>query len=140
MFGKIILAVDGSDHAFHAATVAGNLARSERATSLKVLTVYDSVPSYLGEPQQNSLISAHMREGEGVLANALQKIGEVPCAVDTEVLFGSPAEKIVDAAKDGKADLVIMGSRGWGRLAGMLLGSQSSQVVTHAPCPVLIVR
>jgi nucleotide-binding universal stress UspA family protein len=39
-----------------------------------------------------------------------------------------------------KSDLIVMGSRGLGRLAGAVLGSNSQKVVSHAPCPVLIVR
>jgi nucleotide-binding universal stress UspA family protein len=38
------------------------------------------------------------------------------------------------------SDVIVMGSRGLGTLAGLLLGSTSQKVVSHAPCPVLIVR
>ncbi|HUX38366.1 MAG TPA: universal stress protein [Rectinemataceae bacterium] len=140
MFEKILLAVDGSDHALNAATVAGNLARSEPSTALRVLTVYETVPKYLGQKEQESIIAAHMRESERILAEARARIGKTPCAVETEVLSGPPAETIIEAALDQKADLVVMGSRGLGLLAGLLLGSQSQKVATHAPCPVLIVR
>jgi nucleotide-binding universal stress UspA family protein len=44
----------------------------------------------------------------------------------------------VDAAKD--ADLVIVGSRGHGGFPGLHVGSVATQIITHAPCPVLIVR
>jgi nucleotide-binding universal stress UspA family protein len=43
-------------------------------------------------------------------------------------------------ANTRKADLIIMGSRGLGTLAGLVLGSQSQKVISHAPCPVLVVR
>ena len=140
MFERILLALDGSDHALHAATLAGNLARSEKAISLHILTVYDSVPGYLGQKEQQNLIAAHMKESERILAEGLARIGVLGAKVETEILSGSPAEIIVEVAKERKADVVVMGSRGLGRLAGMLLGSQSQKVATHAPCPVLIVR
>jgi nucleotide-binding universal stress UspA family protein len=47
-------------------------------------------------------------------------------------------EAIIEAAMDGKCDLIVMGSRGLGRLAGLLLGSHSQKAATHAPCPVPI--
>jgi nucleotide-binding universal stress UspA family protein len=69
------------------------------------------------------------------------KIGDVPCEVHTEILEGSPAEAIIEVANTSKSDLIVMGSRGLGRLAGLLLGSTSQKVVSHAPCPGdLIIR
>jgi nucleotide-binding universal stress UspA family protein len=46
----------------------------------------------------------------------------------------------VQVATTRKSELIVMGSRGLGRLEGALLGSNSQKVVSHAPCPVLIVR
>ena len=60
----------------------------------------------------------------------------VPC--DGEVLEGQPAEVLLERAKD--ASLIVVGSRGRGGFASLLLGSVSQQVVQHAPCPVLVIR
>ena len=139
MFENILLAVDGSDDSLRAAAVAGNLARSEKTATVRVLTVYDSVPGYLGDPNQKAIIAAHMEEAERILQAALGQLGAVPGEVDTEVLCGSAAEEIVEAAQDRHADLIVMGSRGKGRLLG-ILGSHSHKVASHAPCPVLLVR
>lgn len=57
--------------------------------------------------------------------------------VETVVEEGPAAEVVLEAAKG--ADLVVVGSRGRGGFAGLLLGSVSSQVAHHAPCPVVIV-
>lgn len=56
------------------------------------------------------------------------------------VVEGDPREAIVRAAADWRADLLVVGARGLGALARLVLGSVSEHVVHHAPCPVLIVR
>ena len=57
-------------------------------------------------------------------------------AITAAVVHGTPAEKLIEAS--GHADLIVLGSRGHGGFAGLLLGSVSEQVVRHATCPVLI--
>ena len=56
------------------------------------------------------------------------------------MIEGSPAEAIIEVAKTRHSDVIVIGSRGLGRLAGLVLGSTSQKVVSYAPCPVLIVR
>ena len=58
----------------------------------------------------------------------------------TEVLCGPPAQEIVQQAEDWGADLVVVGSHGYGFWSRALLGSVSNSVVHHAPCSVLVVR
>jgi nucleotide-binding universal stress UspA family protein len=69
-----------------------------------------------------------MRAGDALDASRIQ----------TQYWLGSPAAQIVEASND--ADLVVMGSRGRGRLTGGLLGSTSYAVAAHAHCPVVVVR
>jgi nucleotide-binding universal stress UspA family protein len=57
-----------------------------------------------------------------------------------EPSFGDPAQEIIAAAGDHQADLIVVGSRGHGRLAGLLLGSVAQKVVSLDPCPVVVVR
>jgi nucleotide-binding universal stress UspA family protein len=56
------------------------------------------------------------------------------------VVQGRPASAIVDAARKGKADLIVVGSRGHGTIESMLLGSVSAEVIDRAPVPVLVAR
>jgi nucleotide-binding universal stress UspA family protein len=53
------------------------------------------------------------------------------------LLCGSPAGAILQAAHD--ADLIVMGSRGHGGFAGLLVGAAATQVVHHADCPVVVI-
>jgi len=140
MYSNILLGVDGSEHSLNAAKTAGDLARNMNSKVLRIVVAYDPVPSYLGEPNLQDAISARMIEAEAVLEKAIQAVGEIPGEVHTEILEGPPAEALLDVANTRKNDLIVMGSRGLGRLAGALLGSQSQKVMRHAACPVLIVR
>ena len=140
MFKHILLGVDGSEHALHAAKTAADLARSLQSETLRIVVAYDSVPPYLGEPNMQTAISARMKEAEKILQKAVGVVGEIPGEIHTETLEGPPAEAILDVANTRKCDLIVMGSRGLGRLTGLLIGSQSQKVVQHAPCPILIVR
>ena len=140
MFNHILLGVDGSEHALHAAKTAADLARNMKSETLRIVVAYDSVPPYLGEPNMQTAISARMKEAEDILQKAMEVVGEIPGGIHTETLEGPPAEAILDVANTRKCDLIVMGSRGLGRLTGLLIGSQSQKVVQHAPCPVLIAR
>ena len=139
MFERILLAVDGSDHAVHAAEVAANLARCMKS-ELWIVVVYDFIPPFLGEPNLQEAINARQHEARAFLKKAVAAVGDGPGEIHTEMLEGNPAEAIIDVAETRNSDIIVMGSRGLGRLAGLLLGSTSQKVVSLAPCPVLIVR
>ena len=140
MFGKILLAVDGSEHALRTARVAGDLARSMKSESVRLVVVYSYIPSFLGEPNMQTIIDARLHESQEILQSAIQEMGNIPGEIHTEVIEGSPAEVIIDVAKTREIELIVMGSRGLGKLGGLLLGSNSQKVVSHASCPVLVVR
>jgi nucleotide-binding universal stress UspA family protein len=132
--------VDGSEHALCAARLAGNLARSMQARIVRVVVVYSTIPSYLGSPNMQTVMDARLKEAHEILDAALAELGSFPGEVHIELIEGSPAEAIINVADTRKSDLIVMGSRGLGTLTGLLLGSTSQKVVSHAPCPVLIAR
>ncbi len=140
MFKNIVLAVDGSEHALHAARMAGDLARTMNPENLWIVVAYDPIPVYLGEPNLQTAITARLEDANSIFQMAVKAAGEVPGEIRKEILEGPPAEEIIKIADFRKCDLIVMGSRGLGKLAGLVLGSQSQKVVSHAPCPVLIVR
>ena len=140
MFERILLAVDGSEHALHATRKAAELARCMKSTELRIVVAYDPIPLYLGEPNMQVVITNRKGEAEDILDAAIKEVGKVPCEIHTELIEGDPASAILEVAKVRTSDIIVMGSRGLGRLAGLLLGSTSQKVVSHAPCPVLIVR
>lgn len=139
MYKNILLAVDGSEHALNAATLAGEMARFHQA-SLRIVVVYDPMPAYLGEPDFQYVVSARLEHATVVIDEAQKFAGEIPAGVHTEILEGPEAEAILNVATTRENDLIIMGTRGLGRLTGFFLGSVSQKVVAHAACPVLLVK
>ena len=140
MFDKILLAVDGSDHALHAARVAAEMARGMKPKEFRIVVSYDSIPVYLGEPNMQFAIDNRKKDAEEILDKAIKEVGTIPGEIHTEMIEGDPAVAIIEVANTRQSNIIIMGSRGLGRLAGLVLGSTSQKVVAHAHCPVLIVR
>jgi nucleotide-binding universal stress UspA family protein len=139
MFENILLAVDGSDHSLKAAKLAGDLARLSGG-KLRVITAYEEVPSYLGEPNLSQVIAKRTEKAEVILNSATEEIGDIPGGCEAEILSGDPAETILRVVDIYNVDLVVMGTRGQGGIKSLLVGSQSHKVVSTAPCPVLLVR
>lgn len=140
MFDELLLAVDGSEHALNAARLAADLANAMGSKTLRIVVAYEPVPSYLGEPDMQSAINARLSEAQGILHQAVETVGKTSAEIHTELIEGSPAEAIIEVARTRGSDVIVMGSRGLGRLTGLVLGSTSQKVVSHASCPVLIVR
>jgi nucleotide-binding universal stress UspA family protein len=71
------------------------------------------------------------------LADMVAELDSQGATVTQHVVEGHPADVLVEAAKD--ADLLVLGRRGHGRVAEVLLGSVSQHCIQHAPCPVVVV-
>lgn len=137
-FKRILVAVDGSDQALEAARVASRLARAVGGR-LMLLTVYHEPSPALGEPNYSTALHEALDDARRTIERARQVVVEVGGPEpETEWLAGSPAETIMSAARDGEYDLVVMGTRGRGRLGAALLGSVSSAVAAGAGRPVLV--
>lgn len=81
--------------------------------------------------------AAFERDVRAILDEELARVAEPGVPINGQLVQGSAASALVAAS--GDADLVIVGSRGHGGFAGLLLGSVSSQLAHHAQCPVLII-
>lgn len=139
MFKNILVGVDGSEYSYKAAKIAGEMARCMGA-DLWVVACFEPVPAYLGEPNLQNAITGHLAEAEDVMAIALREVDQVPGELHKVLLEGAPADTILSVAEVRAVDLIVMGTRGLGRLSGLLLGSQSQKVVAQAHCPVLLVH
>lgn len=138
---RIVVGVDGSPSSRKALEWA--VGQAERTgAQVEAVTAWE-YPQFYGSmgwtfPQGgNDMIST---AAEAVLAEAVAETveGHPGTVVHPKVTYGSPAEVLLEAAKD--ADLLVVGSRGHGAVAGALLGSVGHNCAQHAPCPVVIVR
>lgn len=141
MFKRILVAYDGSEHSQRAAKIAGDMARACKTTEVWLICVQDVVPYGLGESYVliNELIEEQTRRGEEMLTAARGFLGE-GFSIQSELLFGSPAERILEYAESKECDLIVMGTRGRSGIASLLLGSQVHKVIANSACPVLAVK
>jgi nucleotide-binding universal stress UspA family protein len=142
MFRNILVSVDGSADAERALGEAIDLAQATRAR-LTILTAIVHPPSLsyssLTAGAADHLARALENEAKDVLRRAEERVPE-DLPVST-VLTGDPIrEALLHRVKEGRHDLVVMGSRGRGALASTVLGSVSHHMLHHSPVPVLVVR
>ena len=141
---RIVVGVDGSDSSKHALQWAYEEAAHHDA-SVTVVTAWH-VPTLPMSPPYGSAApegyaSQPQREALALLDHLTSELvpRDPPVKVRTSVEEGrSPAKVLIERSKE--ADLLVVGSRGIGGFAGMLLGSVSQHLVAHADCPVVVIR
>jgi nucleotide-binding universal stress UspA family protein len=133
---RIVVGIDGSPTAQRALHWALDLARENNA---RVEVVHAWQPAVIGGPFTPVVADPKVwnEAAERTLDQAIAAVDTAGIDVARNLSCSSAAAAILDAAHD--ADLVVVGSRGLGGFAGMLLGSVSHQVAHHAPCPVVVV-
>jgi nucleotide-binding universal stress UspA family protein len=144
---KVLLAIDGSPHS-HAALVEFVARPWPSGTDVQILTVvHSSIPLFLDPTLL--VAAAHMeqtleqRRDAPVLVQAASRLirDAVPgVSVTTNIIEGIPQDAIVDEALSWGADLIVLGSHGYGRVRRVVLGSVAAAVVAKAPCSVQVVR
>src|SRR5215469_16384422 len=137
----IIVGVDGSGHSQRALEWAMKEA-AIRHTRLTVLTVHEAIRGYYTSMVVYSDDPARVEEAQQAAQAEAKEVlagldGPHPESVTVRAVQGFPVEELVNAGRD--ADMIVLGSRGAGGFARLLMGSVASQVVQHAQCPVLIV-
>jgi nucleotide-binding universal stress UspA family protein len=135
----IIVGVDGSDHSRYALAWAMREAVLLHAP-LTVITVHPATMSYWGAVTypESSLGQEEARQGvQDLVDKVASDLGEPQPDVTVRVETGVASEELVNASRG--ADLLVVGSRGSGGFARLLMGSVSSQTAHHAACPVVVI-
>lgn len=137
----IVVGIDGSPSSASALAWAMKSAAAMKLP-LTVLAVHQVLRSQwtnvpISYPEGADDAEGARTTAEKMVHEAAAQLSEPPETVTVRALNGLPAEELIDASQD--ADLVVVGSRGIGGFARLLLGSVSSQVVNHAACPVAVI-
>ena len=136
---SIVIATDGSSGARDALEQGYELAAQLEA-DVSVVYVRHAPAPFLGAPYYQDDLTDEAEHARGVIAEAKLCATRYAVDPDYEVLEGDPAEAVVAFAKARDADLLVVGSRGLGRVVGAFLGSVSREILRHADRPVLVAK
>jgi len=144
LYKIILVPVDGSQNSLAALAHAVTIARSFNAeiSILCVSALSQQVPSY--EQVKGTKIPANSSKdpasfAKTIIAEALKQVPE-GIRVQQYNEIGEPRIVITEFAQHNKCDMIVIGSRGLGTIASLLIGSVSSYVVKHSKCPVLVAK
>jgi nucleotide-binding universal stress UspA family protein len=143
---RILLGTDGSPSAGVAADLVAGIAWPS-GTAIRVVEAIQPASTLYTDPWPAVGLASWEQVEEDAGAAARSTVDGVRARLDgpgvevsTSVVTGRPATALLDAAQSMPADLVVVGSRGHGTIESMVLGSVSSEVIDHAPAPVLVAR
>ncbi|VEH41169.1 Universal stress protein Rv1996/MT2052 [Kocuria rosea] len=134
---RIVVGVDGSPESLRALEWAVTEARL-RHGQVHVVTAWQHPSIVAGDDDLEWDLTRYEARARHLQEDALRSVHAEQEDITGEVVQGQAATVLVEASAE--ADLLIVGSHGYGGFTGLLLGSVSTQVVRHARCPVLVVR
>jgi nucleotide-binding universal stress UspA family protein len=134
--GTVVVGVDGSEPSIEALRQGAAMAQALGSTVTAVACwryppAYDNFVALEWSPEKDAAQMLEEALGRAYGDNR-------PAGLRSEVRQGHPASVLID--ESAHADMLVVGSRGLGGFAGLLLGSVSAAVTAHAHCPVLVVR
>ena len=139
----ITVGIDGSDHSVKALEWAIKEAAIQHSPVTVMMVHLVPMSGWTGRPIVLPADAAELEKARHtaneLIAKVTSQLGDAqPASVKVNVVNGFPAQNLIEASRD--CDLIVVGSRGSGGFAKLMMGSVSSQVVHHAHCPVVVVR
>jgi nucleotide-binding universal stress UspA family protein len=139
---RIVVGVDGSASSLEALRWAVRQAELTGAT-VDAVIAWQYPPAFKGYAWGAEMMTGDIDYAETaakVVDEAIRRAVDLDseAVVHPVVAEGHPAQVLIEAAAD--ADLLVVGSRGYGGFASALLGSVSQTCTHHAPCPVIVIR
>ena len=135
---KILVPVDGSAYSLKAVETACDLAKAQAPAAVVLTAVVVQIP----ELEEGVYIAEKMKAQAEIALTKGKDVAQAKGVEATVILAigASPADAIVQVAKEQQVDLIVIGSRGLAGKTRSFLGSTASQVVTYSPCSVLVVK
>lgn len=142
MNARWLLPVDGSLPALRAVDhVMGEALATPQTIDILLLNVQHPLPSDISRFVSTDVVHDYHREtGDAALASARARLHAAGIGHAEHVLIGEVAPTIVDFAREHDCGLIIMGARGLGTVAGLLLGSVTQRVIHLTDLPVVVVK
>ncbi|MGD9851581.1 MAG: universal stress protein [Nitrospirales bacterium] len=149
---RILLAIDGSADTWAAVDFLKTLdfPKSSKLTLVHVIRkqVYQTEQVLIGDRSgreefaklAEKILNDRGREGVALFEQTRERLGSSDFSIEDRLVFGHEAQEILKAARQTRAELVVVGSRGLTGLRRFLLGSVSHKVVRNASCSVLVIR
>lgn len=135
---KILVPIDGSAASQKAAAHAFKIAKDYKS-EVVVFNVY--VEPDISMYNDVTKLRDNLVETESkILDSALNNINTEGVSYTKKIVSGVAYERILEEAKDGDYDLIVMGQRGFSKIKRFFVGSQTVRVISDATCPVLVVH
>jgi len=141
---RILVPIDGSDSSIRAAKYAVKIANMANADIIFMHAVVN--PPYVEYETAGVVVPAHTEEARRHAEMWFMAVGDlaskqnVKFSTDTILNVNSAADSIVSYADNNKVDLIIIGTKGRTGIKRFIVGSVANSVVSHAKCPVMVVR
>lgn len=141
MIQKVLLAIDDSPAALAATSTAVEVASACGAVLRAVAVISNHEVTELIRAEHGSPVRHESREraAQAILRHAARAAGRMAVPIDLTAIEGEPAPRILDAARDWSADLIVIGRKGQARAGHPYIGGQTRHVLEFAEVPVLVI-
>ena len=138
---SLLVSVDGSPNADRAVAFAIRMAKAVQGMKVVVLNVQEQLERWYAHGLASDSSREHLKQqGQAQAAAARKLLDESGCPYEFLIVFGKPAETIVQVARDHGCSGIVMGTRGLGELQNVFIGSTSFKVVQLSDLPVTLVK
>jgi nucleotide-binding universal stress UspA family protein len=139
VFNRILVALDSSEQSNYVIDCVLQI-KLQPSTSVILCHVIELSETNLEQPADLPFVDPELGQFRHIEKALQVHQANLPCESSLEIVMGDPTEEIIRLSNIYQADLIVLGSRGLTGVNRILKGSVSSQVVSEATCPVLVVK